>query len=327
MSSGGLFTRGLLLLLYLAVLMGGVLYGLSQAPNPVEVSDALADKYTALAAVDGYGSDHSIADLVEHYTGAETDWRTLHPRPPAALLFQVTLVPIPDDKILKVMAVVSVVSAIVIAWATSRLARAPVLGPILAVGLISFVDLQQGNLWKTTVGAMVAVAWVLAMRAPNAAGLLLGIAAATKIWPLFVLAAMWRLNRKVVLVGVATGVALTVAGLMLPGVSLGGSIETLRAASGFVATYGNLTFAAGLAYLGVPFAEYVGAGVGFASLLWLMAKVEDPDLFVGWSIVLGLASSTIAWVTYWIAAVPVLGYLSLSFGPPRGLVEAPPELT
>jgi alpha-1,2-mannosyltransferase len=82
-----------------------------------------------------------------------------------------------------------------------------------------------------SVSGVVTVAFMVAgwrLRNRSWAGALLGTAAAIKLWPLLVIAALWVSGRRrIVYLAMGTFVGLNVAGAMLPGVTWQGSFQTL----------------------------------------------------------------------------------------------------
>lgn len=262
--------------------------------------DVVSDKYTALAALDGSGPYATLDELAHRYGFAEAGWPAPHPRPPAALLVQLPLVLIPDPAILWVAVAATLAKTVSLFWASARVAGVDTrLGAAALLVFMALPPFRASILYAvvTPVPWAIVFGWLLLRLRPGWAGALFGFAAAVKLWPAIIVAALLfrRDTRRVALIGVVTATALTGAGLLLPGVSISGTVEALRTAGAvFGVTEGSISLYAAIGGWAVL--------VGGAVFAWAVAG--GPDRRIGGAVVAGLLMSPIVWAGYWLSALP-----------------------
>lgn len=276
--------------------------------------DIAADKYTALAAVDGSGPYVSLAELAQRYGFADSGWVAPGPRPPGALIWSVPLILIPDRWLLLVMVPVMVAWVGSLMWATTRIGgidtRWGAVGVLLWIAspLYSW-DVLYGSMTFVTIWGVV-VAWWLLPRRTLLAGGILGLAAAVKLWPAIVIAALLlrRDTRRSGLIAVVAATTISLAGLLLPGASIGGSIDALgQAGSHFGNSRGNLSSVQAFGWPAVAVA---------AAIFGIAISRDRVDWRIGGAVVAGLMLSPIVWSNYLLTALPlvVLGSKSIIAG-------------
>ena len=166
--------------------------------------DGGSDKYTTLAAWDGTGAHSDMDEVFARYdadgfVGAAAPI----PRPPSAFLLHGPLALLPDRAIIPVVGLFSVVAIVTTCWAAACISGLP--GWWL--GLLAVAIASGSNYWYANLGflipAMLSLAWLsLNKGRPVTSGVLFGVAAAVKAWPLIVVAALLirRPTRNVALV-------------------------------------------------------------------------------------------------------------------------------
>lgn len=222
---------GVLLVVAFGVLVARVGTGFPGAaslqPNG-QLTDATRDWLSSRAAVDGV--PYAPLDvLAADYLGVATDDGFVHPRSPGALLLQLPLVGVPVGWAWPIMVWTVLLSAGVVAWAATRITGGrwwvvPLVGFGLLLspaGLGSILVGSQGPL----VAALVGLAWV---RPGRWSGVGLGVAATLKMFPLLLIPMLWANGRRrMAAVASTVFVGSNAVGLLLPGVTVGGSVKVM----------------------------------------------------------------------------------------------------
>lgn len=274
--------------------------------------DATADKYVTIAATDGFGAHRPFVEIADHYSVPGRPWQHPHPRPPGALTAQLPLTLIPDEWLLAAVGVITGLSVVATGWATSRLTGwSPWLFAAGAsVAMVLWNEWTRGNVWWLLTGALVTVGWVGVREGRRWGPWLFGLAAAAKLWPALLVPALWVTGRKRSAAETTAVVgAFTVAGLLLPGVSLVSDFGTSGGLE-FLSAAGNLSLAGWLLTLGVPYAPVVGAAVALTGWAVALRRVRgDVEVVLAVTIVAGLLASPLTWPAYWTAALPTLRWV------------------
>jgi len=236
--------------------------------------DAFLDWLTAHAILDGFDPHAPVPDIAAEYGWGVIDLAWPHPRLPGALLL-------------------GMVYAFPIGWLW--LARAVCLGALvwtvrlvrpgwLAVPLVLFA---AQAVWYGNASAVVTLLVAVALRGSPAA---LGAATVLRLWPWFI-GLVWLVNGRWRDAVKAAGwfAGLNLAGLLLPGVTVEGTVAAFVEASRYAGT--GVNWAVPL-WVGVPFA------VGF---LFFARRFER------WSPLAALAVSPVVWGHYLTVLVVPIG--------------------
>lgn len=160
--------------------------------------------------------------------------------------------------------------------------------PVFGVGFL-FLSPTRTAAWLGSQGpiiaALIAATWV--SRDRPIGGIWLGVAATLKLFPGLLIPMLWFQGRKRAAVGALSVVAgLNLAGLLLPDVTLAGSVETITALD-MSANPGNLS-------LGLPVAVAAVLAVG---LIWWSRRLTFNQTMVVGSLGM-LALSPVVWLHY-----------------------------
>lgn len=271
--------------------------------------DLAYDKYTTLAAWQGWNPYAPMNQLTAHYGYAGVAWPVPAPRTPATFVVHAPLALIPDPALLWTM--LPVTAAIVTAcfWAAARLSAWPdplwVLIGLIVVSLTVAIYVRM-VIWASAtmiVPGLIAVAMVLLHDRPRPAGALIGMAAAIKLWPGIIVLSLIVKCRQSAAWAICAGGLVTGIGLLAPGASITGTVSAVsEAVTYFTGPHGppNLSVTAALGAVGLL--------PGIALFVWGLRGSADRS--VGSSVVSGLMLSPFSWPYYWLAAVPVAGLLA-----------------
>lgn len=244
---------------------------------PSDGGDQILDWLTARAILDGHDPHASTRELATLYGMPGFGNAAPHPRLPGALLLSLPLALVPLD------------------WV-------PTFGKVLVVGaLAATVLLARPSMFAYPIVAFPAAnavfyansSAVVTLLVATGSGVALGAATTMRLWPGFIVLGFVLLRRwRTVGAAAATFVGLNLAGLLLPGVTIGGTWDTLTVTRQFIETEGKATF-------GVP----LWAGIAVA-VLSLIAVWRSQD--AKWSIIGALALSPVVWLHY-LTVLLVLG--------------------
>ena len=265
--------------------------------------DVTVEKFTVVAAAEGESPYLPMNELAARYGNVPGCHPGPAPRTPAAFVLNAPLLLVPTGLLLWVM--VPVVAAFIVAvmWAAVRVASVDPRWGLLPLGLLLMSPLYSGAMvhyasLTMAVLALVPVSWAVWRASPRAAGLMLGAAAAVKLWPgIIVLALLARSDtRRVGWWAAGGGVALTVAGFAFPGVSAAGTVDALLGAKAYFGGWSNWSAVANFGAVGLV--------AGLAVFVWSL--LGGGGRRFGGATVAGLMLSPITWPYYWLAAVPAV---------------------
>jgi hypothetical protein len=265
--------------------------------------DVLHERVTAWEAINGDPYRPVGEMMADHgFPGLEAG---VAPRTPAALMFQTPLLVVPESYLMLVVTSLLLPLLFYILWLTHTISRVEWrrvvwVGPLLFISFPVVTALSFGSLSAVLTVALILVAWAFQDR--GWAGIPLGIATAWKLWPALVVIGFWLLGRR--RASYQAGVVfvlMNAAGLLLPGVSVAGSLESLRAGNDdWLEHSQNASLARVLFGLGIPAGVgiVVGAGVG----CWL--AIRDKSRAIALTVVAALLASPLSWPSYALAALP-----------------------
>mgnify|MGYP001946174900 CR=1 FL=1 len=273
-----------------------------------DIPDVVRD-WLSVKAITGSGSPaDTLSDLADlHLSGLRHPAPYAHPRTPGALMLQMPLAALPAGWVWPVANFIVVCALAGLAWLSIRLTRLSwwwilVVGFPLMWSPPAMASILLGS-QVPLLALMLAVAWSLLRKGDGRrAGILVGIVSVMKLFPGLLIPMLWANGRRrAALAAVITFVGLTIAGLLLPDVSLLDQLNTLGTAPMDVAH--NL--APGLPYWAIAIAV-----VGLA--------VISRRLSVDAIMVLGTAGmillSPIVWGHYLLFLVyPLVFTATLSF--------------
>lgn len=298
--------RWLTALAYLAVFAVGILRADTLLePQMIEWSDVMADRVTAEAAVDGTGIDQPLSQLMKRHNLTYYDQNVIAPRPPGAVIAALPTLAVPVPLLLATAAVVNVAAIAYIGWASTRIAGISAAWGVVVAALYFTPFMHEVVRWGNNaclIAALVVAAWMTERTKPVAAGGLLGAAAAIKLWPALL---VFVISRRAKTATVLTASGVTLAGLLLPGVTLaamgGLNSNELWLTSGF-----NHSLAAVFARRGIPGSVLIGAAIGAAIWFLCLRLAGSTDGRIGVTVLAALLISPYSWAPYWLAVVPAI---------------------
>jgi alpha-1,2-mannosyltransferase len=227
------------------------------------------------------------------------------PRTPAALLFQLPLLLISDGVLMWVVTTVMLGLLAVIAWLTQRISglepwRIAWAAPLVLISFPLITGLPYASV--TALFTVTAILLASAFQDRSWAGIPLGLAAASRLWPGLIIIGFWVAGRrKAAYVATGVFVVISAAGLLLPGVTLEGSIESLTGGPGHWLNT-NLNFSLALVMLtpGVP--AFVVTAV--MSALGLLLAWRNKEQAIPITILTALLASPLSWPIYSLVALP-----------------------
>lgn len=241
--------------------------------------DLIADQMVGRALLDGVSPYRPLADLHAIY-GGPVDWDWINPRTPAALGLVVPLAPIPTATLIHVMTAVNVTAILMVVVLSATMAgkslrAAALLFPLLMTSEPGGQMIQHANL-SPLIGLAVVWTWWWMRKGDNwIGGLPLGIAAAARLFPM-VLALILLMGgrRKAGAVALAAAVGFNLAGLLIPGVSIAGSLEALAGTEQFLAHSNSFSIAGVAVRYGLPFSvgEVVSVTLPLLLVLWVLVR-------------------------------------------------------
>lgn len=200
----------------------------------VDGFDAAFDWLT-VDAIWGEGSPHDELHHLFRNHGYPAPELHAHPRPPGALLVQIPLLLGDLGHARPAMAVVSIVALLVVVYVTGRLTNLRN-WQVALIGVVAALSpfMSQTLVWgaqSAALAAVIGVAWLFAVEGRDKpAGVLLGIAAAVKLFPALIVVMLWQRRPVVAYWGAGVAAGFTLVGLLLPDVSIAGTLEAIRSA-------------------------------------------------------------------------------------------------
>lgn len=267
--------------------------------------DVLHERATAWEAVHGDPYRPITEIMAEH--GHPEMAGGLSPRTPAALLMQLPLIGVPVAILMPVVTVAICVLVIAMLAMAGRISGAGWtsvvwVGPLLFVSHAVVTNISYGSLSVATTVALILMAW--AFQDKNWAGIPLGLAAAMRLWPGLIIIGFWISGRRkaaYVALGVFLGV--NAIGLLLPGVTLEGSLDALtQGGRDWINHNQNASLANVLTRFDVPLV----VTTVLASTVGVILAIRNPSQAVPICIVSALIASPLSWPAYMLAALPIL---------------------
>jgi Glycosyltransferase family 87 len=228
-------------------------------------------------------------------------------RTPAAFLLQLPLLLVPES-ILLTVAVSTVLLLLAIAlkltFIVSDLHPRTLawLGPVFFISFPAVTAILFGTVTVLVPVVLILLCW--AFRDKPWAGIPLGIATASRLWPALIIVGLWVSGRKKsAALAATTFVVLSVAGLALPGVTFDGTWVGLadRGAS-WMAHPQNSSLAHVLAPLGVEIWLPVLVVSAIGLFLAMRRRQESIDI----TTIAALIASPLSWPAYAISGLPAL---------------------
>lgn len=274
--------------------------------------DFVYDWIVAKALLNGVNPHQTIGALADYF-GLISDLEIIHPRIPGALLILAPIGLIPFSMEYVAGRLLTVASALVLAWIFARISRTRVWISIalvpLALLLPPFSDVLSVSQTDFLIAGLIGVTLISSRNGDRlVAGIPLGLAVTLKLWawPLglaLLLGRRWRSG-----IGVATTfVLLNAFGLAFPHVSLEGTVDALtnvwlvsRDRSVSVSTV-----------LGVSPLLLPALVIVLMTAVALLGRNKSWELLYVYSVPLALMAAPIIWVTYTVSLlVPVAWIVS-----------------
>lgn len=231
-----------------------------------------------------------------------------HLRPPGAVVLILPVLLLPSEFLAWSAAAIAIVGVGFLVTGARRLAGRR--GVALAICVPTSVAFTQGIVHGSLfviVAAALVWAWVnVEEQRWVVGGILLGLVGTARLWPLLLLAPL-LLGRlwKPLLVASGVFVTLNLAGLLLPGVSLEGTLTNLGTSTdSWIFAAHNGAIAGWLAPLG-EWAVLTGFVVVLAVWAVGLTRVKTVSNRIGWSLPAALLASPLAWLPYLLALAPI----------------------
>jgi hypothetical protein len=229
------------------------------------------------------------------------------PRTPAALLFQLPLTAIPDGSLMPAVTGLILLLVAVAFWLTHRISGVGWRWMAWSGALAFFshpvvTAISYGSISVVLMTVLVLSAW--AFQDEVWSGIPLGIAGAMRLWPALIMVGFWVAGRrKAAYVAGAVFVLTNAVALVLPGITMEGSIGAiLTGAADWMTHSQNASIAALVGGWGVPAIAPIIAICGLTVwLAWRRPSEATPLCVLG-----GLMASPLSWPAYLIVTLPIL---------------------
>jgi hypothetical protein len=234
-----------------------------------------------------------------------------HARTPGAIVVLLPLALIPADFLTSTASIVSVISLGLIAAGTVRLRPTGYLGATaFALSLSASVSFIQAVFHGSTfvpLAACLVWMWVYLQEGrPIQAGALLAVAGVSRLWPFLVIVVLMRRRQVRALSATVAGAGLlTIAGVLLPGITVGGSLDAvIEGGAGWITAEHNGSLASWLIGFGAVPAAVVGLIAALS--VWYLGLRRSPNLDsdVGWTLPAAILASPLAWLPYLLTVAP-----------------------
>jgi alpha-1,2-mannosyltransferase len=234
-------------------------------------------------------------------------WKAVGFRAPGAFLLLAPIAALPRDHVYRVVLLVSILVFGVIAAVAARVAERPnaLIAAALAIPTLPVITSFEFATHSIFVTLFLLVAWARLRGGDDdvLAGVLIGLASTLKLYPLLLLVPLIAHSRRRAAIACAlTFVALNAIGLaVFSGVTLGGAVRGLRAASDFWGTWGGNSSLAHMLYRrGVPLtaASLIAPAALLGVAVALCRRARSFDVAFVAALALAVTASTIAWPHY-----------------------------
>jgi hypothetical protein len=226
-------------------------------------------------------------------------------RPPGAFLLQGLLLLIPESMLMPVVTGLVLILAFAVLRLTHLVSnvewrRMIWVGPLLFLSLPVVTAISYGSLTVILTVDLILVSW--AFRERSWAGIPLGIATASRLWPALAIFGFWMSGRsRAAYQASLVFLLVTAAGLLLPGVTASGTVNGLLAGSD---AWMNHSQNASLALVVSRFEVPVIVAVVAASLVGVWLALRNKPQAIAITVVAALLASPLSWPTYTLAALP-----------------------
>lgn len=239
--------------------------------------DLIAEQMVGRAVLDGISPYVPLVRLQDVY-GGPVDWEWIHPRTPAALILAVPLGPIPTSILVKVMTVVNVSAMLAVVVLSTRMAgrslkAAALLFPLLLTSEPGGQMIQHANLSPLIGLAVVWTWWSMRKGDSLMGGLPLGLAAAARLFPLVLAIALFvGGRRKAGIAALLTTVVFNLVALLVPAVTVSGSVEALGGTEQFFAHSNSFSIAGVAVRYGLPYStgQVISWALPLLLVLWVV---------------------------------------------------------
>lgn len=268
-------------------------------PFPRDLQAEIALGHQVLIGGNPYAPLNQISDLGYIYTA---------PRPPGALLVDVPLALVPEQLLISIMVVANVTVLVAITYISLRHSGLPsrwmVLTPLVMTSSPGLQVVRELNL-APLVGVAIVSTWVLSKRRDSFwIGLPLGLAVAMRIYPVwFALVLLVAGRKRVALAAMAVGAILNGVGLLLPAITVDGSVSVLT--QNTFLTWTANTSIPGMLSEWLP-STWVALALAVVLICWLLLR--RPSLRDGLAVVgpAALLVGPVSWPMYLTAIGPAI---------------------
>lgn len=254
-------------------------------------TDIVLDKYQAVEAWAGGDPYMTQSDLVARYELGGYGHPAPSPRSPSAIALESVTILIRDDVLRWLAMAAALATTSLTFYVIGRIGNVD--QRLVAGMLLAYVLWRPGRLvwWNVTdISTLLIVSAWWQLRQSARASWLLGLAAALKLWPAAIVVALFtrRDTRGTSMQAAGWAAGFTGIGLLIPSVSIAGTVQAMRAAG-----------------------EYWGSAPTWvtavmATLLIATGALVSAEWRFGLAVVAGLLLSPIAWLDYWLAAIPLV---------------------
>jgi hypothetical protein len=267
--------------------------------------DVLHERATAAESLNG-NPYRPISEITSEH-GHQNVTGGLSPRTPAALLIQIPLTTIPEGILMPVVTLTICGCLLGILALTGRIAEMPWdklvwAGPFLFLSHPAITSISYGSISVITTVALIVLAWAFQDKAW--AGVPLGVAAAMRLWPGLVIVGFWISGRRrTAYIALAVFIGVNALALLLPGVTLEGSLHALtQGGVDWIDHNHNASLALALSGFGVP----VAVTTVVASTIGVLLAMRNPSQAIRICLITALIASPLSWPAYMLAALPIL---------------------